>query len=79
VPGCNSPTENELTAVARRILATSADVADFVRLGVYRAGSDASVDHALAIAPRIEALLCQGRHERSDLGEAFAGLGFALR
>jgi flagellum-specific ATP synthase len=79
VPGCNSALETALTTAARKILAIHADVADLVRLGAYRAGADPSVDDALSIAPRIEALLHQGSDERSDLAEAFARLDTAMR
>ena len=40
VPGCNAPEENALARRARALLALHADMADMVRLGAYRAGSD---------------------------------------
>ncbi len=64
VPGCNAPDENALTRRARAILALHADMADMVRLGAYRAGSDPAVDEAVALAPRIEAMLRQDRGRR---------------
>ena len=64
VPGCNAPEENALTRRARALLALHADMADMVRLGAYRAGSDPAVDEAVALAPRIEAMLRQARDER---------------
>ena len=66
VPGCNLAEENDLTRRARAILALHADMADLVRLGAYRAGTDPAVDEAIAIAPRIEAMLRQHRHESAD-------------
>lgn len=78
VPGCNSPEENVLTRRARAILATWADMADLVRLGAYRAGTDPVVDEAVKLAPRIEALLRQEKNERSTLEASFAGLRAAL-
>ena len=74
VPGCNSAEENALVRRARAILATWADVADLVRLGAYRVGTDPVVDEAVKLAPRIEALLCQEKAERSQLMASFAGL-----
>ena len=53
-------------------------MADLVRLGAYRAGTDPAVDEAVALAPRIEAMLRQDRAERSGLEEAFAALRAAL-
>ncbi len=78
VPGCNDLEENTLVRRARAILATWADMADLVRLGAYRAGTDPVVDEAVALAPRIEALLCQEKQERSKLTASFAGLRAAL-
>jgi flagellum-specific ATP synthase len=74
VPGCNSAEENALVRRARAILATWADMADLVRLGAYRAGTDPVVDAAVKLAPRIEALLCQEKAEPSQLMASFAGL-----
>jgi flagellum-specific ATP synthase len=74
VPGCNNAEENALIRRARAILATWADMADLVRLGAYRAGTDPVVDEAVKLAPRIEALLCQEKSESSQLMASFAGL-----
>jgi flagellum-specific ATP synthase len=78
VPGCNAPEENALTRRARAILALHADMADMVRLGAYRAGSDPAVDEAVALAPRIEAMLRQERAERTGIEDSFARLYAAL-
>ena len=78
VPGCNIAEENALARRARAILALYADMADMVRLGAYRAGSDPTVDQAVALAPRIEAMLCQGRDERTSIEQSFGALRAAL-
>jgi len=78
VPGCNSAEENELTQRARTVLALYADMADLIRLGAYRAGSDAAVDEAIRIVPRIEAMLRQGRTEATGIAESFAELRAAM-
>lgn len=78
VPGCNAPQENALTRRARALLALYGDMADMVRLGAYRAGSDPAVDEAVALAPRIEEMLRQERDERSSIEESFAALRAAL-
>ena len=77
-PGCNAPEENALARRARALLALHADMADMVRLGAYRAGSDPAVDEAVALAPRIEAMLRQDRGERTGIDESFALLHAAL-
>jgi len=78
VPGCNSAAENALTRRARSILALQADMADLVRLGAYRAGTDLAVDEALRLGPRIEQMLRQDKAERSDLDDTFQRLRDAL-
>ena len=54
------------------ILALQGEMADLVRMGAYRAGTDLAVDEALAVGPRIEMLLRQDRAEQTDLEAAFA-------
>ena len=78
VPGCLSPTERELAKRARRLLSVQAEMADLVRLGAYRTGTDPAVDEALRLAPRIEAVLAQGKGERGTVEEAFAALAAAM-
>jgi flagellum-specific ATP synthase len=78
VPGCLSAEEYALTRRARAILALHGDMADLVRLGAYRAGTDPAVDEAILVAPRLEALLRQERHERTALPDSFALLDAAL-
>ncbi len=78
VPGCLSPDEAALARRARDILARHADIADLVRLGAYKSGADAQADEALRLAPRLEALLAQGRDRRMTLDESFAGLAAVL-
>lgn len=79
VPGCNSETENGLTRRARAVLSHHTDMVDLVRLGAYRTGTDPSVDEALRIAPRIEAMLRQERGDRSSLSESFSALDAAMQ
>jgi flagellum-specific ATP synthase len=60
------------------ILALHEDMADMVRLGAYRAGSDPAVDEAVALAPRIEAMLRQSRDESTAIEDSFASLQAAM-
>jgi flagellum-specific ATP synthase len=78
VPGCLEPAERALMGRARRVLALQAEMADLVRLGAYRTGTDPAVDEALRLAPRIEAMLAQRKGERTGVAEAFAALAEAL-
>ena len=63
---------------ARGILALHEDMADMLRLGAYRAGTDPAVDEAVALAPRIEAVLRQERAERSPMADCFELLRSAI-
>lgn len=78
VPGCNSVEENALTRRARGILALHADMADLIRLGAYRAGTDPAVDEAIRVVPLIESILRQDRHDATGIEDGFALLRHAL-
>jgi flagellum-specific ATP synthase len=77
--GCLTEEELALTRSARGILALQNEMADLVRMGAYRAGTDPAVDEALTLGPRIEALLRQDRAEQTDLIAAFQLLRDVLR
>ncbi len=76
--GCLEPGETAMLRRARGILALHAEMADLVRLGAYRAGTDPAVDEAVALAPRIEAMLRQKRSERSGMAKSFDRLRNAM-
>ena len=61
--GCLSAGRLALVRKAREILALQAELADLVRLGAYQRGADPVADQALALAPRIEALLQQHKSD----------------
>jgi flagellum-specific ATP synthase len=70
--GCLSKPDADLVRNARSLLAKWAGIADMVKLGAYRTGSDAETDRAVELGPRLEAMLRQGRTERSALSESLA-------
>lgn len=76
--GCLDTEETALVRRARGILAVHADIADLVRLGAYRRGTDPVADEAIALAPRIEAMLRQDRGDWTSLRNAFGQLRAAL-
>jgi flagellum-specific ATP synthase len=79
VPGCLAPGEAPLMNRARAILALHAEMAEMLRLGAYRPGTDAAVDEALLLTPRLEALLSQARDEPTVTAAAtFARLAAIL-
>jgi flagellum-specific ATP synthase len=78
MPGCNSPPENELVGRARALIAQYDDMAEMIRLGAYRRGSDPLVDEAIRYNPDLERFLAQGKTERTDLGSGYAQLAEIL-
>jgi flagellum-specific ATP synthase len=78
VPGVLDPPQRDLALRARRVLTLQAEMAERVRLGAYRTGTNWEGDAALRIAPRIEALLAQGKGEATPLDDVFAALAEAL-
>jgi flagellum-specific ATP synthase len=76
--GCLDAEEIAMLRRARGILALYEDMADMLRLGAYRAGTDPAVDEAVLLAPRIEQVLGQEKAERSLMADSFALLRSAL-
>ncbi len=77
-PGCYASDERALVREARRLLRLHADMAELIRLGAYRPGSDAELDRAIAVQPALERVLEQDPGEASDSATAFAALAAAL-
>jgi flagellum-specific ATP synthase len=78
MPGCNSDAENVLVRQARRLLAVYEDMAELIRLGAYRAGSDPEVDRAIRAHEGLEGLLAQDKREVGRLAEGYARLASIL-
>jgi len=78
VPACYTPEEAELVSRARRHMATYENMAELVRLGAYRAGTDPEVDEAIRYNGPLEAFLKQDKSERAELGNGYAELGRLL-
>ena len=78
MPGCNTKEENDLVGHARRLLSSYDNMAEMIRLGAYRRGTDPAVDEAIHYQPALEAFLKQGKKERSDLPTGYAELAALL-
>jgi flagellum-specific ATP synthase len=74
MPNCNTKAENAQVQRARALLAQYEDMADMIRIGAYRAGSDAKIDEAIAYYPRLEAFLTQSIDEPSNLAAGYSEL-----
>ncbi len=74
MPDCNTAEENAIVLRARQMLANYEDMAEMIRLGAYRVGSDAKTDEAIKYYPALERFLSQDRNDRSDLASGYAQL-----
>jgi flagellum-specific ATP synthase len=74
LPDCNTVEENALVNRARALLSAYEDMAEMIRLGAYRRGSDPRTDEAIHYFPALEAFLKQDKNERSDLASGYAEL-----
>jgi len=74
MPQCNNEAENQVVNAARQLVSTYEDMAELIRLGAYKRGSDARIDEAIRRYPLIEAFMAQNRDERADLAGGYAQL-----
>ncbi|MGO1117887.1 flagellar protein export ATPase FliI [Rhodovibrionaceae bacterium A322] len=78
MPGCNNTAENALVMRAKSLLSSYEDMAELIRIGAYREGSDPAVDEAIRYNGPIENFLKQGKHEQSVLADGYAELAQIL-
>ena len=78
LPDCNTPEQNALLTRARALMATYDNMAELIRLGAYRRGSDVAVDEAIAYREPLETFLRQGVDEQATLEEGYARLAEIL-
>ncbi|MGB1076840.1 MAG: flagellar protein export ATPase FliI [Bdellovibrionales bacterium] len=74
LPMAFSDEQNDIVRLAKKIISTYEDMAELIRLGAYRKGSDPQVDHAIEIYPAIEEFLSQNKNDSSTIDEGFEAL-----
>jgi len=74
MPACNSEEENAIVNRARRLMATYDDMAELIRLGAYREGTNPDVDEAIKYNAAIEQFLAQEKSEHTDLASGYLAL-----
>jgi flagellum-specific ATP synthase len=74
MPNCNNEQQNDMIRIARQNMSVYDDMAELIRLGAYRRGTDATVDRAIALRPALEKFLTQRKNERSDLESGYEEL-----
>lgn len=79
LPGAITPGQNEILRYAKKIITTYEDMAELIRLGAYRKGSDPDVDEAIILYPEIEDFLAQNKEEYTSIEDGFAQLAAILR
>jgi flagellum-specific ATP synthase len=78
MPGCNTADQNELIAKARQLMSVYEDMAELIRLGAYRRGSDLKVDEAIRHHDALERFLSQEIEETTDLNIGYTELANIL-
>lgn len=78
MPGCNSPEENAIVGRARQLMSAYDNMAEMIRLGAYRRGSDPETDEAIHYQPALEAFCKQGKREEARLADGYAQLAEIL-
>ena len=74
MPGCNTEAEQKLVLRARHPLTIYEDMAELIRLGAYKPGTNPEVDEAMRLYPQLEAFLAQAKTERAVLSEGYETL-----
>ncbi len=72
MPNCNNDEENDCVNRARNYMSTYNDMAELIRLGAYKKGSDAQVDQAIFYHDALEQFLSQKPNEQSTLAEGYS-------
>ena len=78
MPDCNTDKENNLVIMARQLLSTYEDMAEMIRLGAYRRGTDPDVDRAIQFYPALENYLRQRKNEHHELATGYGELAKIL-
>ena len=79
MPRCLTAEQALLVQRGREVMSTYEDMAELIRLGAYRRGSDPKVDEAITLYPAIEEFLAQKPQERTSLEEGYARLAQILQ
>ncbi len=79
MPAALTDSQNAVIRRAKQVVTTYEDMAELIRLGAYRKGSDPAVDEAINLYPDIEEFLRQHKDERTMIEEGFQRLAAILR
>jgi len=68
---CLDSEEAEIAKRVRAVMSVWKEMGEMVRLGVYRAGSDAAVEEAVQLIPTLERALNQAKSDRTSVIDSF--------
>ncbi len=74
MPGCNTDEENALVNRARALIATYENMAELIRLGAYKRGSNPEVDEAIFYYDKLENFLAQKKKDKVDFATGYKEL-----
>jgi flagellum-specific ATP synthase len=74
MPAVTSSEHLQAAGALRRSMALHDRASDLIRIGAYKAGTDADLDRAIALQPMIRALLTQDAEQNASLGETVEAL-----
>lgn len=78
LPDCNADDENALLTRAKELISAYEDMAEMIRLGAYRHGSDSRTDEAIAYYAMLDGFLAQGIWETCSLDQGYVQLAEIL-
>ncbi|HBR69075.1 MAG TPA: flagellum-specific ATP synthase FliI, partial [Rhodospirillaceae bacterium] len=78
MPGCFNDWQNAVVRRAKQVITVYEDMAELIRLGAYRKGSDKSVDEAIMLYPQIEEFLRQHKDDQTSIDKSFQRLASIL-
>lgn len=78
LPAAFDDDQNAIVKKARQVISSYEDMAELIRLGAYRRGSDAKVDEAIRLYPDIETFLTQNKGEHHTIDQSFEMLAQIL-
>jgi flagellum-specific ATP synthase len=78
LPRALNDTQNALIRRAKQILSTYEDMAELIRLGAYRKGTDPKVDESIDLYPKLEEFLTQNKDDQTTIEDGFKKLAQIL-
>jgi len=78
MPACNTEEQNAIIDRAKHLVSVYEDMAELIRLGAYRQGSDPQVDEAIHYFAAIDEFIHQTKEDHSDLESGYTDLANRL-